>query len=384
MSLAANYDQVFDLYAMMEGIVFEEVHTHPVASQEEIYRAVLARPEFDAMIHNKEFQRLSVSAQDFVSRAVLAEVSYQRVRQAAVLSKDIEGPILAAIRVADIQTIALQVKGKFTELKDSGCFSYNPFVERVYAADYSSGGSGCLPANQSFFRMMRGFSGTVNVLQARINVDRQGALQSNSPWRYLSYVRLTIMYRTAQGLQTIAEGRMWQRGSFSAVCKTSSFKVATFLVMVNPKQTSLLDLERDIVSVIPQDGYDTHALSAILQTNERADEQTFSAVRESNQSPNGYIIGVGVGNIFTMLELFADPVQTKGIVAVEADPSVVLYGRILRALFKIYPSYDTFHAAINNFQIVEAIRSTVVEKSKMWNCELFCICSLEKLINKGT
>ena len=159
MSLAANYDQVFDLYAMMEGIVFEEVHTHPVASQEEIYRAVLARPEFDAMIHNKEFQRLSVSAQDFVSRAVLAEVSYQRVRQAAVLSKDIEGPILAAIRAADIQTIALQVKGKFTELKDSGCFSYNPFVSKVYAAgeDEKKEGKTCASIFRAPWKVVKGW-----------------------------------------------------------------------------------------------------------------------------------------------------------------------------------------------------------------------------------
>lgn len=66
---------------------------------------------------------------------------------------------------------------------------------------------------------------------------------------------------------------------------------------------------------------------AILDTNEKTTVGFYETIREEN--PNGYVVGVGTGNIFSLLNCFKEDNPPKGMVLVDTDPRVVTVGRMI-------------------------------------------------------
>lgn len=68
-------------------------------------------------------------------------------------------------------------------------------------------------------------------------------------------------------------------------------------------------------------------VAAFGGTNEAAPKSFFEAVQAKN--PDGYLIGIGAGNVLTMLHCFPDSVVPKGVVLADIDPKVVTAGKLM-------------------------------------------------------
>lgn len=69
--------------------------------------------------------------------------------------------------------------------------------------------------------------------------------------------------------------------------------------------------------------FESMGASSFFDTNERINIDAMREVRNSPSHPNGYIVGVGVGNIFSLLECFPQGHPPKGIVLVNVDPAAI-------------------------------------------------------------
>ncbi|MEK7559494.1 MAG: hypothetical protein AAB521_04270 [Patescibacteria group bacterium] len=74
----------------------------------------------------------------------------------------------------------------------------------------------------------------------------------------------------------------------------------------------------------PKD-YKYAGMAAIFRTSEAAYPMFIEELRDSE--PNGYLIGVGTGGIFTLLQAFDKP--PEGIVIADINPYVVIGGRVM-------------------------------------------------------
>ncbi|MBI2018153.1 hypothetical protein HYS96_00425 [Candidatus Daviesbacteria bacterium] len=73
--------------------------------------------------------------------------------------------------------------------------------------------------------------------------------------------------------------------------------------------------------------FESQGASGFTSTNERIDPRTLETVMLSDLPPNGYLIGVGVSNIFSLLDTFPKDSPPKGIVLVNTDPEAVKNAR---------------------------------------------------------
>lgn len=85
---------------------------------------------------------------------------------------------------------------------------------------------------------------------------------------------------------------------------------------------------------------------AIIGTNETVGSGFFEAVQD--KKPDGYVVGVGDGNVFTMLHCFPDNVVPKGIVTADIDPRSVASGKLLINKIKQSNSAEQLNAAFFN------------------------------------
>jgi hypothetical protein len=97
-------------------------------------------------------------------------------------------------------------------------------------------------------------------------------------------------------------------------------------------------MEAHLREMYSDDNFDT----LVAKPPKRAGQVAFLATNESfpngelvpSRQPDGYIIGVGNGSIWSMLEMFDEENPPKGIIALDIDPSVVLGGMVLVELAK--------------------------------------------------
>lgn len=68
-------------------------------------------------------------------------------------------------------------------------------------------------------------------------------------------------------------------------------------------------------------------IAAIIGTNETVGDGFFEAVQA--KKPDGYIVGVGIGNALTLVHCFPDDSIPKGLVLSDIDPRVVAVGKLL-------------------------------------------------------
>lgn len=78
---------------------------------------------------------------------------------------------------------------------------------------------------------------------------------------------------------------------------------------------------------------------AVGGTNESGDETLFNKVRSQKQAPNGYLIGIGAANVFSMLEAFPPEVEPKAILLFDIDPKAIAEGRAIIEHFKHSDTY---------------------------------------------
>ena len=81
------------------------------------------------------------------------------------------------------------------------------------------------------------------------------------------------------------------------------------------------------VDVSPLLFLDLPGWPAILRVGEMAESDFFERIKD--QHPDGYIIGVGAGVIFSMIEGFDDETQPRGIVIVDVNPGVIAFAEVL-------------------------------------------------------
>lgn len=78
-------------------------------------------------------------------------------------------------------------------------------------------------------------------------------------------------------------------------------------------------------------------VAALGGTNERGDSNLFEKVRNRAQHPNGYLIGIGAANVFSILEAFPEGQVPKAILLFDIDPKVVAAGQQLISNLKQSP-----------------------------------------------
>lgn len=93
--------------------------------------------------------------------------------------------------------------------------------------------------------------------------------------------------------------------------------------------------ERGLVIQTPE--FESVGIAADTGTNEKGNPILFEKVRRNNQAPNGYLIGIGAANVFSMLEAFPEGITPKAIILFDIDPAVVAYSQRLIQSFKDTP-----------------------------------------------
>lgn len=69
--------------------------------------------------------------------------------------------------------------------------------------------------------------------------------------------------------------------------------------------------------------YKEMGASGFHGTNEKVDPKLLDKLKNQPEAPNGYLIGVGVSNIFSLLDTFPKNSPPKGLVFVNVDPATV-------------------------------------------------------------
>lgn len=75
------------------------------------------------------------------------------------------------------------------------------------------------------------------------------------------------------------------------------------------------------------------------RTNEIGSPVLFEEIKNQKEAPNGYLVGVGAANIFSMLEAFPKGTEPKAILLFDIDQEVVEHGRQIIEELKSSDSY---------------------------------------------
>ncbi len=98
----------------------------------------------------------------------------------------------------------------------------------------------------------------------------------------------------------------------------------------NLRSTSVVNLPRNL-----------SATPALLTTTDRMGEGFVKKVRSLH--PDGYLVGVGAGGIFSLLECYPQEAEPKGIVLVDINPHVVVAAKVMVEELKKASSPDDFY-----------------------------------------
>lgn len=103
-------------------------------------------------------------------------------------------------------------------------------------------------------------------------------------------------------------------------------------------QKFLATLERKGI-ITESDEFEKEGVAAQGGTNETGNPSLFEKVRNQQEAPNGYLIGIGAANVFSMLEAFPEGTKPKAIILFDIDPEVVAYGQRLIEEMKNQPDH---------------------------------------------
>ncbi len=110
-----------------------------------------------------------------------------------------------------------------------------------------------------------------------------------------------------------------------------------------PKKTGIANLLQSKLKepdmTIPE--IKTRGVSAIIGTNETVGFEFFESVQAEN--PDGYIVGVGAGDVFSMIHCFPDGIVPKAFISADIDPKAVAVGKLLTKNLKATNSAETLN-----------------------------------------
>lgn len=86
--------------------------------------------------------------------------------------------------------------------------------------------------------------------------------------------------------------------------------------------------------------FEDKGVDAIIGTNEMASRDFFDEVQK--RKPDGYLVGVGLGNVLTMLHCFPEEVTPKGIILTDIDPRVVAIGGLFLIALRTSKNVEEF------------------------------------------
>lgn len=105
----------------------------------------------------------------------------------------------------------------------------------------------------------------------------------------------------------------------------------------------------------------TTKMNAHLSTNEWVDD-TFLITYDLANPIDGYIIGVGFGHIFKMIDLFPADISPRGIICADVRPEVILAGRIIVQKLIQAESKESFFTSLYTVTTNEI--DTVIQSEK--------------------
>lgn len=114
--------------------------------------------------------------------------------------------------------------------------------------------------------------------------------------------------------------------------------------------TDNLNKKSDIVP--PQ--VENRGVAALGGTNETVSKGFFEAVQAKD--PDGYIVGVGAGNVFTLVNCFPDDTLPKGIILADIDPAVVAVGKLMIKKLRESETFEEFDRQVHGLPEEEFIR----------------------------
>lgn len=131
-------------------------------------------------------------------------------------------------------------------------------------------------------------------------------------------------------------------------------------VLVAPRVLGIKSMiQRDLTEMATQvPEVENLGVLAIISTNETVGRGFFEAIQAKH--PDGYLIGVGSGNVYSMLHVFEDGVIPKGMVLADINPIVVAIGRLLIQNLKNSTTTETFQS--NFFGMSEEVFNQQLQK----------------------
>ncbi len=124
------------------------------------------------------------------------------------------------------------------------------------------------------------------------------------------------------------------------------------------RETGLGRLFQDRLSKLPQNELppfisEAGGAAGLLSTNEDLSDTVLSQVQQSENAPNGYIFGAGVGDILSMPLLYPEGQIPRAILCVDIVPEVVLTGRIFTQLLSEVNNFRSLNSQMRNDQVLK-------------------------------
>lgn len=114
------------------------------------------------------------------------------------------------------------------------------------------------------------------------------------------------------------------------------------------------------VSELPPFINEAGGAAGLLSTNEDLPDDVIPQVRSSENAPNGYIFGAGVGDILSMPLLYPEVQSPRAILCVDIVPEVVLTGRIFTQLLSEASDFRSLNLQMRNDQALRLAYEQVV------------------------
>lgn len=104
-------------------------------------------------------------------------------------------------------------------------------------------------------------------------------------------------------------------------------------------------LQKDIKEAgLESTGFEKVGEPALGRTNEKGSRYLFEEISNRKDAPDGYLIGIGASNVFSVLKAFSKDKMPVGIILFDIDPAVVKAGEKMVAGFKESAQYSPFPA----------------------------------------
>lgn len=176
-------------------------------------------------------------------------------------------------------------------------------------------------------------------------------------------------YLSREVINSLANDESVKNRGSDTLENTEPLTVAPSLESIekNDLGTNFESMISAIAEKSPPPELESEGVLATLITNEHFDPEKIRS--NLRTPPDGYIFGVGAGNIYSLVHLFDSETPPKAILSVDIIPDVVLAGRVAVQLMKKSNTFNEFLLSIQseqtfNAEVLEAINNESSEVVK--------------------